>query len=65
VRLEKGHINGVSDEVLDAVAREHCDSTRPSGFTCSTSPVPPGPGVPSGAVPGCACAPASSVSWSR
>lgn len=34
-RLEKGHVGGVSDEVLDAIAAAR-SSTRPNGRTCST-----------------------------
>jgi hypothetical protein len=41
-RLEKGHISGVSDDVLDAVA-EPCSWTRTNAPTCSTWPKPPIP----------------------
>jgi transcriptional regulator with XRE-family HTH domain len=41
-QLERGDLSGVSDSVLEALARA-LRLTRPNTRTCSTSPAPPAP----------------------
>jgi transcriptional regulator with XRE-family HTH domain len=64
VRLEKGHISGVSDDVLDAVARalQLDEVERDHLFT---SPAPPGPPAPHDDAPRPRSGPVCSVSSTR
>ena len=63
IGLEKGHISGVSYEVLSAVAAP-CNWTRPS-CTCSIWPAPRNPPGRRSAGPSPQCGRACCASWSR
>ena len=64
-RLERGNLTGVSDSVLDAIARA-LNWTRPSAPTCTTSPTRPDPQRANVAGPRrSACARTCNGCWTR